>query len=171
MVRVPDRRDDRQGFSHVNDTQDIIGTVWAVSGHRFAVGGRVGGQVGGRERSFPDDLGPDGAQGIDLEVGDTVSLKGARRSAEIEVASLTLTDGTVRTIDWAGKPPHPDGDAHAKADPAVAVAAVRAEGYAVAGEPARKRKHVEIVGAKDGARYAIHVGRDGGSIEAKPLVA
>ncbi len=48
-----------------------------------------------------------------------------------------------------------------EADPSAAIAAAEDEGYALVGEPKRKPKHFEIVGAKDGARHELHVAFDG----------
>ncbi|MCJ2011748.1 hypothetical protein [Methylobacterium sp. J-076] len=139
-------------------TQEASGTIWAVFGHRLAIEGD-----GGRILA---DLGPTGAEGIAIAVGDTVSLKGERKPSEIKVTSLTLGDGVTREIAWPKKP-HGDDEA----DEAKAVAAVKAEGYAIEGEPARKPKHFEIVGAKEGARHELHVAFDGTIRKAKPLTA
>lgn len=147
----------------MDDIQEAMGTVWAVFGHRFAIEGQ-----GGRLLA---DLGPKAAERIALKVGDTVTLKGERKPSEIKVTSLTLPDGSVRTIDWPKKRRSDGMDDKAPADPAVAVAAVRAEGYAVEGEPKRKLKHFELVGIKDGTRHEFHVERDGRIRKTKPLVA
>lgn len=146
----------------MNDMQEASGTIWAVFGHRFAIEGKEG--------RFLADLGPKGAEGIALKVGDAVSLTGERKPSEIKVKSLTLKDGSVRTIAWPTKP-HDGKDAHEPADPAAALAAVRGQGYAVEGEPRRKPKHFEIVGSRDGARHEIHVEFDGTIRRTKPLAA
>ena len=151
------------------ELHDAAGTIWAVFGHRFALDG-----AGGRILA---DLGPKGAAGITLAVGDRVSLRGTRKPSEIKVASLTLADGSTRTIDWPekdgakkdGTKPHkPD---HPTADPAVAIRAVAAAGYAIAGAPERKPKHFELLGAKDGARHTLHVALDGTIKKAVPAAA
>ena len=46
----------------MNDMQEASGTIWAVFGHRFAIEGKEG--------RFLADLGPKGAEGIELKVGD-----------------------------------------------------------------------------------------------------
>ena len=146
----------------MNDMQEASGTIWAVFGHRFAIEGKEG--------RFLADLGPKGAEGIELKVGDAVSLKGERKPSEIKVRSLTLKDGSVRTIVWPTKP-HEGKDTREPADPSAAIAAVRGQGYTVEGEPKRKPKHFEIVGSKEGARHEIHVELDGKIRKTKSLAA
>lgn len=141
----------------MNEQQDVSGTVWAVFGHRLAIEG-----PGGRTLA---DLGPKGAAGIKISAGDTVFLKGERKPTEIKVTSLILGDGTAHAIPWPKKPEH------GEADPAAAIAAVEAEGYAVEGEPRRKPKHVEVVGSKDGTRHELHVAFDGTIRKVKPVPA
>ncbi|MHC2106829.1 hypothetical protein [Methylobacterium sp. CM6246] len=128
----------------MTDTQtepfDAAGTVWAVFGHRFALDG-----AGGRILA---DLGPKGAAGIVLAAGDRVSLRGTRKPSEIKVTRLTLADGSTRTIDWPEKDASKkdarktgaaktEGHGHPVADPALAVRAAEAAGYAVAGAEAQ----------------------------------
>jgi len=146
----------------MNDTQTITGTVWAVFGHRFA--------IEAKDVRVLADLGPKGAEGIAIADGDTVTITGERKPSETKVTSITLKDGIVREIAWPKKP-HEEKADHAPADPAAALAAVKADGYAAEGEPARKPKHFEIVGAKDGVRHEIHVELDGNIRKAKPLAA
>ncbi|MCJ2140360.1 hypothetical protein [Methylobacterium sp. E-066] len=141
------------------DLHDAAGTVWAVFGHRFALDG-----AGGRILA---DLGPKGAAGIALAVGDQVSLRGAKKPSEIKVARLTLADGSTRTIDW----PETEKHDHPPADPTLAVRAAEAAGYTVAGAPARKPKHFELRGAKDGAEHDIHIALDGQIRKTKRLAA
>lgn len=141
----------------MNDTQEVSGTVWAVFGHRLAIEG-----TGGR---FLADLGPKGAEGLTVAVGDAVSLKGERRPTEIKVTSITLNQDAARAITWPAKP---DQD---EADPSAAIAAATNEGYAVEGEPKRKPKHFEIIGTKDGARHELHVAFDGTIRKVKPVAA
>ncbi|MDP4005818.1 hypothetical protein [Methylobacterium sp. NEAU K] len=143
----------------MTDMHDATGTVWAVFGHRFALDG-----AGGRILA---DLGPKGAAGITLAVGDRVSLRGSRKPSAIKVASLTLADGSTRTIDW----PETAGPGHPPAYPALAIRAAEAAGYAVSGRPERKPKHFELVGSKDGVDHAIHVALDGRIRKAEALGA
>lgn len=151
----------------MNDMQTVTGTVWAVFGHRFALEGKDGRVLA--------DLGPKGAEGIAIAEGDRITIQGARKPSEIKVLSITLADGTTRDILWPKKPQGADGGGadgkHGPADPAAALAAVKAEGYAVEGEPKRKPKHFEVVGAKDGVRHEIHVELDGKIRKANPLAA
>ncbi|KQP28862.1 hypothetical protein ASF27_20660 [Methylobacterium sp. Leaf102] len=145
----------------MNDTQTITGTVWAVFGHRFAIEAKDGRVLA--------DLGPKAAERIAIAPGDTVTITGERKPSETKVMSITLKDGIVREIAWPK--PHEEKAGQAPADPSAALAAVKADGYAVEGEPARKPKHFEIVGAKDGVRHEIHVELDGKIRKAKPLAA
>ncbi len=142
----------------MNDMQEVSGTVWAVFGHRLAIE-----EAGGRRCLA--DLGPKGADGIAVAVGDAVSLKGERKPTEIKVTSITLNDGAAREIAWPVKPDH------GEADPSLAIAAVEDEGYAGMGAPKRKPKHFEIVGSKDGTRHELHVALDGRIRKVKPLGA
>lgn len=141
----------------MNDTQEVSGTVWAVFGHRLAIEGSAG--------RFLADLGPKGAEGLTVAVGDAVSLKGERKPTEIKVTSITLNQDAARAITWPAKP---DQD---EADPSAAIAAAKDEGYAVEGEPKRKPKHFEIVGTKDGACHELHVAFDGTIRKVKPVAA
>lgn len=141
----------------MNDMQEVSGTVWAVFGHRLAIEG-----PGGRVLA---DLGPKDAKGIALAVGDEVSLKGERKPTEIKVTAIAVNGGAAREITWPTKPDH------GEADPSLAIAAARAEGYVVAGEPKRKPKHFEIVGAKDGAHHELHIELDGTIRKVKPVAA
>jgi len=151
------------------DLHDAAGTVWAVFGHRFALDG-----AGGRILA---DLGPKGAAGIALAVGDRISLQGTQKPSEIKVTRLTLADGSTHTIDWPEKhEPRKDGSKkdgpdHPPADPALAIRAAEAAGYTVAGTPARKPKHFELRGAKDGAEHELHIALDGAIRKTKILAA
>lgn len=135
----------------MSTTQHASGTIWAQFGHRLAIEGTDGRVLA--------DLGPKGAEGLTLKPGDTVAVTGERKPSEIKVATLTLADGTVHTIDWPKKPDHAEGKA--PADAAAAIAAVAAAGYAVDGAPVRKPRHFEIVGTRAGARDTLHVEFDG----------
>ncbi|MCJ2056639.1 hypothetical protein MKL09_08735 [Methylobacterium sp. J-048] len=146
------------------DLHDASGTVWAVFGHRFALDG-----AGGRILA---DLGSKGAAGITLAVGDRVSVQGTQKPSEIKVTRLTLADGSTRTIDWPEKDgPKKEGHDHPPADPALAVRAAEAAGYTVSGTPARKPKHFELRGAKDGADHELHIALDGEIRKTKLLAA
>ncbi|KNY21132.1 hypothetical protein [Methylobacterium sp. ARG-1] len=141
------------------DSHEAAGTVWAVFGHRFALDGAAG--------RILADLGPKGSADITLTVGDRVSLRGTRKPSEIKVTRLTLADGSTRTIDWPQKEKHD----HPPADPALAIRAAEAAGYAVAGVPERKPKHFALRGAKDGAEHELHITLDGDIRKAKVLAA
>jgi len=146
----------------MNDTQKASGTVWAVFGHRFAIDGKDG--------RFLADLGPKGSEGIEIAVGDAVSVEGESKPSEIKVTSITLKGGVVHEVTWPKKP-HDDKAEQGPADPAVALSAVKAQGYVVEGEPKRKPKHFEIVGSKDGIRHELHVELDGKIRKTKAVAA
>ncbi|GJD35061.1 hypothetical protein [Methylobacterium aerolatum] len=138
----------------MTDTHHVRGTVWAVFGHRLAIEGADGRTLA--------DLGPKGAEGVSLAVGDRVSVEGEHKPTEIKVTSITVGDGAARAIAWPK--PHEHGDA----DPAAALATVKAEGYAIEGEPTRRPKHFEIMGSKDGSTHELHVTLDGTIRKVKP---
>lgn len=146
----------------MNNMQTITGTVWAVFGHRFAVEAKDGRVLA--------DLGPKGAEGIAVAAGDTVTITGERKPSEIKVTSISLKDGIDREISWPKKA-HEEMAEGDLAGAAAALAAVKAQGYVVEGEPKRKPKHFEVVGSKDGVRHEIHVELDGKVRKAKPLAA
>lgn len=114
----------------MTDLQTATGTIWAVFGHRLAVEGPDG--------RFLADLGPEGAKGLTLTPGDTVTVTGERKPSEIKVSRLILGDGPARPIAWPAKADKPG---HAPADPEAALAAARRAGYAPSGEARRKPKH------------------------------
>jgi hypothetical protein len=145
----------------MNDMHTVTGTVWAVFGHRFAIEGKEGHVLA--------DIGPKGAEDIAINQGDTVTVKGERKPSEIKVSSITLKDGTTRDVAWPK--PHGDDGKHESVDPAAALAAVKAQGYAVEGELKRKPKHFEIVESKDGAKHEFHVEPDGKIRKSKVLAA
>jgi hypothetical protein len=146
----------------MTDMQTITGIVWAVFGHRFALSGQDG--------RYLAALGPKGSETIKIAQGDTVTIKGERKPSEIKVSAITLANGTTCDVAWPKKP-HEDDGRHGPADPASALAAVEAQGYAIEGRPERKPKHFEIVGVKDGVRHAIHVELDGKVRHTKPIAA
>ena len=133
------------------------GTVWAVFGHRFALEGADGRHLA--------DLGPKGAEGVALRVGDAITVEGEQKPSEIKVARLTTADGTVHSVTWPDKPGKEAGD------PAAAIAAAEAAGYRVTGEPERRPKHIEVPAEKDGRAVRLHVDGDGTVREPTPKSA
>ncbi|MCJ2038302.1 hypothetical protein MKK70_26215 [Methylobacterium sp. E-041] len=138
-------------------TTNATGTVWAIFGHRFAIEGADGRHLA--------DLGPKGAEGIALRVGDAVTVEGERKPSEIKVARLTAADGTVHAVTWPAKAAGSD------ADPAAAIAAAEAAGYRVTGEPERRPKHFDVPAEKDGQAVRLHVDHDGTVRKPKPATA
>lgn len=100
-------------------------------------------------------------------MGDTVSFEGERKPSEVKVTSIKLGGGITHAIAWPKKP----HDEHGEHDTAAAIAAIKAEGYAVEGVPKRKPKHFEIMGSKDGAKHELHVELDGTIRKSKVLAA
>ncbi|SFG30132.1 hypothetical protein [Methylobacterium gossipiicola] len=136
---------------------EATGTIWAVFGHRFALEG-----PGGRILA---DLGPEGAAGLTLTPGDTVTVAGERKPTEIKVHRLTLGDGSVHTVARPAKAES------TPADPQAALGVARVAGYAPSGEPKRKPKHFEVPATRDGAAFTLHVTLDGHLRKAEPARA
>lgn len=130
---------------HKEPTATVEGEVSDIFAHRFVV----------RTADGPilADLGPKGAKKAAVKPGDTVKLTGTQTPSELKVASFERGG---ETIEIEG----PDEDEHA--DPAPALAAVKALGHEVVGEPRRKPKHFEVL-AKDGegVHHEHHVALDG----------
>ncbi|NEU13268.1 nucleotidyltransferase family protein [Methylobacterium sp. BTF04] len=141
----------------MNETQQAHGTIWAVFGHRLAIEGATGKHLA--------DLGPKGAKGLSLKVGDTITVAGEAKPSEIKVATLTFSDGTTHTIVWD----KPHAAEMPPADPERARDALRQAGYRIEGEPKRKPKHFELQGIRDGGRFEVHVALDGTIRKAKAL--
>ena len=139
--------------------ETAAGTIWAVFGHRLAIESETGRVLA--------DLGPKGAEGLALTIGDRISVEGERRPGEIKVSLLSLDGGEPRRIDWPAKA----GPDHGPGDPATALRIAQEAGYRVEGTPTRKPRHVEIRGVKDGAAFEIHVRGDGTIYKVKPFAA
>jgi hypothetical protein len=153
----------------MTDLHTATGTIWAVFGHRLAVEGPDG--------RFLADLGPEGAKGLTLTPGDTVTVIGERKPSEIKASRLTLGDGPAQTIarpakpGHAPKPGHALKPGHAPADPEAALAAARRAGYAPSGEAKRKPKHFEVPATRGDAAFTLHVDLDGAVRKAEPIRA
>jgi len=139
----------------------ISGTVIDIFAHRFVLKTMDGTLLG--------DLTPHGAAEVTLHIGDTVDIEGEQKPSEIKVSKITLEGHTVAI---AHKPPkhHDKGiDHHPYADPAPALAAARAAGYRIVGEPRRKPKHFEILGRNGDRFHELHVELDGRIRKSSPL--
>ena len=130
----------------------VSGVIWGAFKHRFAIETADGKAL--------IDIGPKGADMLELAEGDRVDVKGERKPSEIKVHSIKVSGKTHR-IDWL--PKHDDG-----ASPDVAKRAVKDEGYEVAGEPERRPKHWEVPAKRNGRSYEIHVELDGAIRHIKP---
>jgi hypothetical protein len=140
-----------------HEPRTISGTITHVFAHRFVVRAEQGDVLA--------DITPKGADQIALRVNDTVTCEGEMKPSELKVTRLTR-DGETIAIDHKKKPHH---DHHAPADPAVALSAARAAGFAVLGSPRRKPKHFEVLGKRQGALTELHIELDGHIRKSKPV--
>lgn len=148
----------------------ITGTIAHVFGHRFVVEAASGFVLA--------DLTPHGAETIKLRVGDKVTLEGEMKPTELKVFAFTTGGKTVRIEHGPKHHHHHDHDHdhrhHDDADPAVAIEAAKAAGYAVLDEPRRKPKHFEVLARKKGSKRKLeelHVELDGHIRKVKPVEA
>ena len=134
----------------MNGTVEVTGTIWGVFAHRFALETPEGKVLA--------DIGPHHGEHLLLVEGERVTVRGDRKPSEIKAELVVTADGTHHRIERPKKPEH---DAHAPADPEVALQSVRADGYAAAGEPKRKPKHWEIRATRGERAYELHVELNG----------
>jgi hypothetical protein len=131
----------------------ISGMVTDIFAHRFVLKTKDGTLLG--------DLTPHGATEVRLHIGDAVDIEGEQKPSEIKVSKITHEG---RTIVIAHKPPKHDDkhtDHHPHADPAPALAAAKAAGYRIVGEPRRKPKHFEVLGRNGNGFHELHIELDG----------
>jgi len=145
------------------------GTIALVFGHRFVLKTKTGHLLA--------DLTPHGAEKIKLRIGAEVTIAGEMKPTELKVFAFTAGGKTVR-IEHGPKHHHHhhhhDHHHHEDADPAVAIEAAKAAGYAVLDEPRRKPKHFEVLGRKKGNKRKLeelHVELDGHIRKVKPVEA
>jgi len=137
----------------------VCGTITHVFGHRFVVKTKEGDVLA--------DVTPHGLDTITLKIGDKVTLEGEMKPTELKVFHFTCAGKTV-AIEHKKKH-HDHHHHHEAADPAVVVAAAREAGFKVFGEPRRKPKHFEVLGAKKGAFVELHIELDGHIRKSKPV--
>ncbi|MBN4092914.1 MULTISPECIES: hypothetical protein [Methylobacterium] len=149
-----------------HDTTALSGTIRHVFAHRFTV------EAGGETHLA--DLGPKGAEAFPLASGLHVTLTGERRPSEIKVTRISAEGRD--PVEIHHKKPHhapgtgrPDGATDAPSDPARALAAVAAAGWAVADAPRRKPRHFEVLARRsDRAATELHVDFAGTIYREKP---
>jgi hypothetical protein len=127
----------------------LKGQVTDLFAHRFVVATAKG--------KFLADLGPKGAEAVQLAVGDDVTLTGEQKPSELKVHSLVLGG---REYQLKREPS--GGDAE------TAVAAVRALGFEPLEPPSRRPKHFEILARRGDERREFHVEFDGAIRKTKP---
>jgi hypothetical protein len=125
----------------------ITGRITHVFGHRFVV------QT--RHDTVLCDVTPKGLERIQFHVGDSVELEGEQKPSELKVARFTR-DNTTVAIEYKEK-----HHQHEDADPADALRAARAAGFATRGEPRRKPRHFEVLGERDARLIELHIELDG----------
>ncbi len=136
----------------------VKGAVSDVFGHRVVVTGETGKTL--------VHLGKRGSETVKLKAGDQVTIDGdLRPNGEVRAARVTV--GTAAAIDLPGKRSWWDrltksaGDRKPAVLPADAKAAAVKAGYEVLGEPIAERRHLALLGKKDGKFFELHARRDG----------
>lgn len=137
----------------------IEGTIEAVLAHRFIL-------VTADRQKHLADLGPEGVGRFPLIVGAAVALEGESKPSELKVLSIATVGGEPVAIE-RGKLGKPGRDA--AGDPRLARSAVESAGFRVLGEPRRKPRHFEVLGAKDGEHVECHVALGGSIRKMKPV--
>jgi hypothetical protein len=140
-----------------HEYRTISGTITHIFHHRFVL--RTG------DGDVLADLSPKGSEQIALRLNDEVTIEGEMKPSELKVARLTRAGDTIR-IEHKPKPHKEHGP---PADPAVAVAAAQAAGFAILGQPRRKPKHFELLGRRNGEFSELHVELDGHIRKMKPV--
>lgn len=142
------------------------GKVTHLFGHRFVLKTKEGNLLG--------DLTPHGLDQVTLGIGDTVTIDGEMKPTELKVDRFTRAGQTI-VIAHHHPPHHHDHHDHhhhhPEANPAVALAAVKAAGFKVLGSPRRKPKHFEVLGKRGRTMSELHVELDGHIRKTKPVAA
>lgn len=145
-----------------HDMISLHGKVVDIFAHRFVIETKDGRHLA--------DLGPDGAKRFPLEIGDDVSLTGARKPSEIKVSDIARKDSARLQLEHKKKKPKPHHD-HDDVEPKAALDAVKAAGFAVLADPRRKPKHFEILARKGSKIEELRVELDGHIRKSKPVSA
>jgi hypothetical protein len=140
-----------------HESRTISRAITHVFAHRFVIRAEQGDVLA--------DITPKGAEQIKLRVKDMVTCEGEMKPSELKVTRLTRGGETIG-IEHKKKPHE---DHHVPADPAVALSAARAAGFAVLGSPRRKPKHFEVLGKREGALNELHIELDGQIRKLKPV--
>jgi hypothetical protein len=137
------------------------GTVTDVFGHRFVVHTPNGKVLA--------DIGPKAT--IKLSQHERVEIEGEQKPTEIKVKRIAIGGGEMHETHHGGpKREKHHGRADESFGPAEAAAMAQAEGYELIGDARPHKKHFELLAAKNGRTFDIHVHRDG-RVEAKREVA
>ncbi len=138
---------------------NVSGIVWGAFRHRFALQTDTGKAL--------IDIGPKASEKLRISEGDRVEVEGERKPSEIKAHAIKL-GGKTHKIDWPDKPKGPK-HRHDGATSDAAVKAVADDGYKIEGNPERHPKHWEIVAARNGRSYELHVELNGRIRKIKPL--
>jgi len=145
-------------MTHEHRKISVSGQVTAVFSRRFVVEGKDGKHLA----DFGSQASP-----VDLREGDKVTLQGRLKHGEIKVLAIAKDGGEMIFIDRKGG--HGHDKTPAGHDPALALAAVKGEGYTVLGAPLGKPNHFEILGrSAKGKLMEFHVELDGAIAAKKP---
>ncbi|MDX7952375.1 hypothetical protein P7D22_14485 [Lichenihabitans sp. Uapishka_5] len=143
-----------------HDLTTLAGAVTALFAHRFTVQGAAGAALA--------DLGPKGAERIDLAVGDHVVLSGEPRPSELKVHSIVKAGAPDITIEHPQKATHGD---HDHVDPAAASKVATDKGFAILGKARRKPRPFEILGRDPGGELdELHIDFDGCLRKTQPVI-
>ena len=136
----------------------ISGTVSDTFGSRFVLETEAG--------KVLVDIGPKGSEKVTVKRGEKIQIEGDRVDNQLRARRVTMADGSAFVVDkrgrswreWLlGKAP----ESAAQFGPALASKIATDKGYQVSGEPVAKKKHYEVLAAKDGKTYDLKVYRDG----------
>ncbi len=140
------------------EPMSVKGAVSDVFGHRVVVTGDTGKML--------VHLGKRGSETVKLKAGDQVTIDGdLRPNGEVRAARVTV--GTAAAIDLPGQRSWWDrltksaGGRKPAVLPADAKAAAVKAGYEVLGEPIAEKRHLALLGKKDGKFFELHARRDG----------
>ena len=144
----------------MTNTVELTGTVEDVFAHRFTLKTDEGNKL--------VDLGPGGERALDLSAGQTISVKGEDKPAELKAKEIRIAGAEWQAVKadekHQPKPPHDKGDAHggdSELTDEHVTKLLDDEGYSDHAERTRKPKHVEVMATKDGQRHKVHVRKDG----------
>lgn len=136
----------------------VTGTVTDTFGSRFVLETDTG--------KLLVDIGPKGTEKLIVKRGEKIQIEGDKVDNQLRARRVTMADGSAFVVDkrgrtwreWLlGKTAEPAGPF----GPAQATKIATDKGYLVSGEPVAKKKHFEVMAAKDGKTYELKVHRNG----------